>query len=557
MKKKTILLSLLSLSMLVACGGKTSDNSVTSVFTGSDSTSNSTSSDEDYTITEGTDGIIYDLNEERNGYVVTEYLSIETDIVIPELYYGEGGLLPVREIGEEAFLYADIDSLVLPRSLRKIASRAFHGITSTSLLTSLVIPEGVEEIGEEAFEWCPSLTNVTLPSTIKYIGAKAFHLCSNLSKIYMAENDYYTVDRNVLFNKDMTLLHTYPQGIKLASYDMPNTVETVGAYAFYGNRQLARLSLSQSLKTIESHGLAALFALTSLSFDRTQIETLEDGALSENIAVAVIRLPDTLKNLGKNVFYKNSSLTSVTLNSDFEEIPDGTFKDCTNLASFTLPNGVKRIGKEAFASCNKLTSVNNITDGLEEIGERAFQADSKLSRITLPSTLKTISTDAFSYCTTLSGLVFPTELESIGNRAFTGCTAITSIDLSNTKVVSIGDYAFQFCSGIREVKFPNTLRSVGESVFERNTSLTEIAFNDGLETIGDKALVDCSSLLKVFIPASVQEIGRSAFLNKFRTENDPDLIICFEAESFSGSLNYSEAKTHLEFGVTREAYEAK
>ena len=43
-------------------------------------------SSEHYTITEGTDGIQYELNESKDGYIVTDSLTIETDIIIPELY---------------------------------------------------------------------------------------------------------------------------------------------------------------------------------------------------------------------------------------------------------------------------------------------------------------------------------------------------------------------------------------------------------------------------------------------------------------------------------------
>ena len=74
-------------------------------------TSNSSSSTEEYTKTEYTDGLVFELNEAKDGYVVTDYLSIEYEVIIPELYSG----LPVREIGDECFQYDHIVDIELPR----------------------------------------------------------------------------------------------------------------------------------------------------------------------------------------------------------------------------------------------------------------------------------------------------------------------------------------------------------------------------------------------------------------------------------------------------------
>ena len=92
---------------------------------------------EHYSITDGTDGLIYELNEKKNGYILTNCATVETEIVVPELY----NKLPVRAIGDEAFMYTTIDSLTLPKSLRTIGDRAFLGLSAESLITKIEIPE--------------------------------------------------------------------------------------------------------------------------------------------------------------------------------------------------------------------------------------------------------------------------------------------------------------------------------------------------------------------------------------------------------------------------------
>lgn len=565
MNKKILLLSLLSLSLFAGCASNNGENQNSEENISSNggtsevNSQNGSSSSEgwDYTITEGTDGILYELNEAGDGYVVTEYLSIETDIQIPELYDGEGGLLPVREIGPAAFRYTTMDSLILPRSLRIIREEAFLNIESGSELTKLELPEGLEVIEDSAFEWCPTIEEVNIPSTVKSIGREVFHLCGNLKKLKVAEdNPYYCAVNNVLFDKEQKTLLCYPEGLKLVAYDMPNTVETIAKSAFYGNDSLQRMTLSSALKTVEEHGLAALDGVSSFNFNRTKIETLGDKALAENDSLTSITLPTTITSFGKSVFASDSSLASFNYaDGKMSEVPEGFFSACSRLGTVTLPSTVTKIGKSAFQGCNTLTTVNGIQN-VEEIGANAFNACAKLANFTLPTKLKKIEEGAFGYCWTLENLSFGSDLESIGNRAFTACQAMTSVDLSNTKVTSIGDVAFMN-SNIASIKFPTTLKKIGEQCFDQCSKLEVVDFNSGLEEIGESALADCNALRKVFIPSSVTKIAPSAFLNKFRKDGDPDLCILFESkdqEALFANLNISEAKTHLEFGVSHEEF---
>ena len=145
------------------------------------------STEEEYTKTEYTDGLIFELNSAKDGYIVTDYLSIEDEIVLPELYNN----LPVKEIGEECFEYDDITSIELPKSLRKIGRAAFSGVTG---LVDITLPEGLEEIGDEAFYYISTLKSVTLPSTLKTIGNKVFGLADDFKEVNVSEDGYLTIN---------------------------------------------------------------------------------------------------------------------------------------------------------------------------------------------------------------------------------------------------------------------------------------------------------------------------------------------------------------------------
>lgn len=506
------------------------------------------SSQDHYSIVEGTDGLIYELNESKDGYILMDCATVDTEIVIPELYNN----LPVREIGDEAFMYTTIDSLFLPRSLRTIGDRAFLGLSSESLITKIEIPEGVTSIGEESFRYIPSVKEIVLPSTLETIGDRAFGLSTNLAKITLSsDNPYFATSSNILYTKDMTELVYYPEAIKSTTYDMPNTVTKVRANALYGNQNLTSISLSSSLKEVERRGMAALFNVTTLPLHRTQLETIGELAFSENSSVTAISLPDTVKTLGVGAFYKNSSLTSFSFRSDFEELPDEFFSNCSKLAAVDLPKSLKKIGAEAFYGCLSFSRIT-IPDGVTTIGDSAFSACTNLKTVKLPASLTEIAPHAFSYCRNISTLDFPSGITSIGDSAFSGCSSLKSLDLVNTKVVTIEKAAFLSCSNIASITFPSTLRSIGEKAFQSNTSLKQLALNDGLESIGESAFYDYRDLTKAYVPASVKSIGTSAFSSIIQSR--VGLTLCFEASSVSFENYGNPANT--QFGVTRSAYEA-
>ena len=71
----------------------------------------------------------------------------------------------------------------VPAGVRAIGARAF----AESALTHLTLPEGVEEIGEGAFEWCDDLEEVRLPASLRVIGAEAFAECYALNEVRLPE----------------------------------------------------------------------------------------------------------------------------------------------------------------------------------------------------------------------------------------------------------------------------------------------------------------------------------------------------------------------------------
>ena len=238
----------------------------------------------------------------------------------------------VTSIGKQAFLdCTSLTSVTIPDSVTSIGDSAFCNCKS---LTSVTIPDSVTSIGELAFSRCESLTSVTIPDSVTRIGWGAFSNCAALTGIRVAEgNSHYSSDASgVLFSKDKTTLVQCP-GAFSGSYAIPNSVTSIGDYAFSGCSSLTSVTIPDSVTSI---GDDAFYYCTSLTS---------------------VTIPNSVRSIGKWAFRGCSSLTSVTIPNSVTSIDDGTFASCTSLTSVTIPNSVTYFGEWAFDDCTSLTDV--------------------------------------------------------------------------------------------------------------------------------------------------------------------------------------------------------
>jgi hypothetical protein len=165
----------------------------------------------------------------------------------------------VTSIGDDAFYDCGLlTSIAIPNSVTSIGAGAFSGCP----LTSVTIPDSATSIGDSAFLSCLSLTNVTIGNGVTSIGDGAFDDCNSLTAIMVETNnpDYTSVD-GVLFDQSQTTLIQCPGG-KAGSYNIPNSVTSIGDDAFGGCSGLTSITIPNSVTSI---GLDAFWYCTSLT----------------------------------------------------------------------------------------------------------------------------------------------------------------------------------------------------------------------------------------------------------------------------------------------------
>jgi hypothetical protein len=143
-----------------------------------------------------------------------------------------------------------------------IGSNAFNGCYG---LTSVTIPNSVMSIGHYAFFHCSGLTSVTIPASVTSIGVAPFSFCTSLAIINVdASNSAYTGQDGVLYNKGKITLIQYPAG-KSGVFTIPDSVTSIGDYAFAGCYGLTSVTIPNSVMSIGSNAFDYCIGLTSVT----------------------------------------------------------------------------------------------------------------------------------------------------------------------------------------------------------------------------------------------------------------------------------------------------
>lgn len=308
---------------------------------------------------------------------------------------------PSRAISGDITIPPSVANKGVNYTVAFLQASAFERCTN---ITSVIIPDTINEIQEKTFERCTSLTSVIIPDSVISIGQAAFFFCSSLENIII-----------------------------------PDSVTEIGRYAFRGCVSLTNITISDAITSIGRETFHGCSSLTS------------------------IEIPDSVTEIGISAFASCSSLANVTIPDGISEIKEGTFSGCTNLTNIKIPDSVISIGRGAFAGCSSLTNIE-IPDSVTSIGENTFFGCSRLTSIVIPDSVTEIQSATFKYCTNLTSIEIPDGVTYIGDEAFLGCTALKTAKIGNG-VTSIGDEAFHRCDILRGVYFEGNAPSLGEGVF--------------------------------------------------------------------------------------------
>lgn len=228
--------------------------------------------------------------------------------------------------------------LTIPESVTTIEAGAFSGCNGFT--GNLGIPSLVSTIGANAFANCEGINgNIVIPESVNTIGKEAFNNCAGLFLVADQNSNYSSLD-GVLFNKDKTKIIRYPK-VKSGSYTIPNTVQI-----------------------IESNSFSNLTNLTGSLIIPETVTTIGDFAFSSNNGLTAITIPSTVSSIGVAAFMACNNLVSmISLAPTPLSLSNfsNTF-DAINKTTCTLYVPIN--SKSLYVNANQWKTFTNIVEGI-------------------------------------------------------------------------------------------------------------------------------------------------------------------------------------------------
>ncbi len=346
----------------------------------------------------------------------------------------------IRKIDSTVFSDCEnLQKVILSSSVTEIVNSAFNGCSNLTFaetprlsagimqhcpkLTTVVFPEGLTRIPDNALSECTFLKEIVIPDSVTEIGKAAFYGCTGLSRI-----------------------------------TLPDSVTEIGDSAFHGCTGLSSIMIPDSVQTIGTNAFRGCTGLTELEVPDTVL-SIGDDAFTDCAALKRLVTPLLRGNMGSGC----TSLTAVDLPDGVAYIRPDAFRSCSCLKSIRIPDSVKGIGSGAFKDCTGLERVE-MPDSIRYIGESAFYSCNALVEADLPESLHTIGRSAFSYCTALTKAEMPDSVDTVGEYAFSDCSSLKDVRLSNALTV-IGKGTFGACTALEQIVIPESVMAVYSATY--------------------------------------------------------------------------------------------
>ena len=231
------------------------------------------------------------------------------------------------------------------------------------------------------------------------------------------------------------------------------------------------------------------------------VTTIGSYAFANCSSLSSITIPNSVTSIGNNAFKGCIGLASIEIPNSVKEIEYKVFNNCTSLTSITIPNSITAIGEDAFEGCTNLNKV--IVADLASWCAITFRTEKSNPLYYAKHMYSDESTE-------ITDLVIPDGVTSISQYAFKNCAGFSSITIPDN-VTSIDSYAFAGCSGATSLTLSKNLTNITSYSFYGMTGLGRIYIPGGVKTIGDNAFYGCTDVTYVRIPGSVISIGSNAF----------------------------------------------
>ena len=358
--------------------------------------------------------------------------------------------------------------------------------------TVIVIPDSVggipvTKIANNAFKDKQRIASITVPDSVTSIGDYAFYGCISLTEINLG-------------NGIKTIPYCMAQGCnKLQSIVIPDSVTSIGAHAFAG---------CSSLTSVYINDLSN-WCNISFSYDTSNPLRYANNLSVKGELVTELVIPDDVTIIKSYAFCNFDGITSVVIPDSVTSIGSDAFRYCSQLTSVVIGDRVTSIGDSAFFYCDSLYVVYNNSDLLIEIGSTNNGELAYYAKILVDNGETIYRNDGYNYTLTDDGFLFREMNFEYELIAYTGGEDTVTLPES----INGNSYDLDRMRGVVNVIIPEEFTTISYKTFAGCSSLTSVVIGDSVTSIGSEAFRDCSSLTSVVIGDSVTSIGNYAFLS--------------------------------------------
>lgn len=426
-------------------------------------------------------------------------------------------------------------------------------------IDTIVIEEGITEIGALAFYSFYNLTEVDFPSTLEVVGCAAFCDCIKLEELdfpnsvktlYVSNYNEIAVKKIVL-PESLEAIPTIPGIDGIFDFNMCAYLESITVPEEIGDIEVTVDGSNPSIRNIYNRSMDAIVkfdehnnmwygdeataeymtvtigaALASIEYEMTDEE--REAFVLEKIKeyygedyvekipepVYVENVPDYIKvycyeNSAQHLYCVENNINFVLIDSHthLDSDNDGNCDICGEI--FVVNEG--NCGENA---TYKLYSDGTlIIDGEGDMWNFAYVGEDDLFGMPEYMTWAYEEIDG-EMCLagdkTIKKVIVSDGITRIGNYAFQACRALEEVEIADT-VTSIGEAAFDFCTSLKHIRIPGSVKILEQEAFSES-ALETIEIEEGLERIETLAFFYCRSLKEVNLPESVEYIGDFAFI---------------------------------------------
>jgi len=387
----------------------------------------------------------------------------------------------INEIPKAAFeLTVGLKKIEIPSSVKKIGDSAFD----LSTVSEIKFNEGLETIGNLAFNTWGSFEKITLPSTVKSIGEE----CFNSYKPYLIELN----DGLERVGKQAFICNFANQSVKI-----PASVTEIGekAFGYSDSGKKAENFTIYGYRGTAAETYANENGFTFVPLDLVEFERFEDTTSTSPVY-------DVTVHSGAVVEERQYAEPYEEWSEDHYWINKLTF-DARGVAPIT-------INDYGFAGANGapgyIRTIDFIGSGDVVFGSQAFNFTG-IESLTLPANVK-FKDNAEGIFTSCLRLKTADIYCDVVPKMFDDCNSLETVNFKGN-TTSIPYAAFRNCN-IKRLDIPASVKSIGEEAFFGSYQMAAVTLHSGLSSIGAKAFYD-NNFKFVIIPASVTSIGEKAF----------------------------------------------